>query len=1090
MTEERRLVTVLFADVVGSTALGEALDPEDVRALLARFFAIARDAIEQHGGQLEKFIGDAVMAVFGLPVAHDDDPARALAAAIELRDRVRLDPGLGDRLPIRLGVLGGEVIATRDVRDGAKSDFLITGDAVNSAARLQQAADAWGILVGERTARAVGEQFEFGPHLAVEAKGKSVPIAARLLVGAATGGRRPRVRTSLVGRDDDLLQLQLVARRATLERRPYLVNVVAPAGVGKSRLLEEFLDHLSGEPVHVAIAQCLPYGQRLTYWPMRAILLSILELPDDTQPERVREILLAWLEGRGEADPRTAELVAATVGAGDLASADRIALFGAWRRFVELAAEERPLILIIEDLHWSSDSLLDLIESILQPRADVPLMMIALARPELLDRRASWGGGRRNAVSIALEPLPDRAVEELVAGLLQAPDPAIVAAVVQRAEGNPFYAGEIVRSLIDRLGPAPDPAAVPAALAALPDSVQTTVLARLDALEHVTRRVVQLGAVFGRSFHPGSIAALEPSLDDHAVEAAIDGLLDRDLLRSGADGSMTFRHILIREVAYGMLPRAERARLHAAAGSWLETRAATGGREDEMAELIAFHLREATTLGALTGETADPGLTERAVRWLRRASAAAAAGAATVEAARHLEAAIELAPAGIQAELYETLGTVWVGGDQAYDAFDRAHQFGRELGLGPDHALRTLAQRLVVSSRWVGSVSHSHTDDELRAFLAELGARASDATNERALAYGLLAQSFLPGAMRDPHPDDIEAAIDASSRALQIAERLEDTDLQSAALDGLTVGAMAEDRPMEALAFIRHRLSLQGLVTSERLDAMIMLSWMELLLGELAASEAAAAGAREGLASGQAAAWVLGASGWRTEALWALGRWDDALTEAARCELAWRDSQIHVPSFALNGFLAAFAIARARRDPVDEQRWRSVAETIIGRSDPLTRIRRMEAFYHDDLDALADTVVRDHRVFVGRLDYVHRALARLVDCRYPIAEGVLMELLEYCAGRELRFLEAHTRRALGVLLARPEPLREALSAFDSMDARPFAARVRTELGHLEGDRALVDEGLAELERLGDLDQLERAIGAPGPGGSPARSPLS
>ncbi|GAC1664295.1 MAG: hypothetical protein NVS9B8_04480 [Candidatus Limnocylindrales bacterium] len=1079
-------MTVLFADVVGSTALGEALDPEDVRALLARFFAIARDAIEQHGGQLEKFIGDAVMAVFGLPVAHDDDPARALAAAIELRDRVRLDPGLGDRLPIRLGVLGGEVIATRDVRDGAQSDFLITGDAVNSAARLQQAADAWGILVGERTARAVGDRFEFGPPLAVEAKGKSVPIAARLLVGAATG-RRPLVRTSLVGRDDDLLQLQLVARRATLERRPYLVNVVAPAGVGKSRLLEEFLDNLPGEPVHVAIAQCLPYGQRLTYWPMRAILLSILELPDDTQPERVREVLLSWLEGRGEADPRTAELVAATVGAGDLASADRIALFGAWRRFVELAAEQKPLILIIEDLHWSSDSLLDLIESILQPRADVPLMMIALARPELLDRRSSWGGGRRNSVSIALEPLPDSAVEELVAGLLETPDPAIVAAVVQRAEGNPFYAGEIVRSLIDQLGQAPDPATVPAALAALPDSVQTTVLARLDALPRVTRRIVQLGAVFGRSFQPGAVAALESSLEDEAIEEGIDGLLDRDLLRSGTDGSMTFRHILIREVAYGMLPRAERARLHAAAGGWLEARASTGGREDELAELIAFHLREATTLGALTGETADPDLTERAVRWLRRASAAAAAGAATVEAARHLEAAIDLAPAELQVELYETLGTVWVGGDQAYDAFDRAHQLGRELELGPDQALRTLAQRLVVASRWAGSISRIHTDDELRAFIAELRALATDATNDRALAHGLLAQSFIPGVIRDPLPDDIAAAIDASSLALEIAEHLGDTDLQSAALDGLTVGATTDDRPTEGLAFIRRRLALQGLVTSERLDSMIMMSWMQLLRGELVATETAAAAVREGLAAGQAAAWVMGASGWRTEALWALGRWDDALVEAARCELAWRDSQIHAPSYSLNGFLAAFSIARARRDTVDEGRWRSVAATIIGRSDPLARIRRMEAFVHDDLATLVETVVRDHRAFVGRPDYVHRALARVADCRYPIPADVLTELLEYCASRDLRFLEAHTRRAIGVLLDRPEPLVEALRAFESMDARPFVARVKTELGHLDGDTAQLEDGLAELEGLGDLDQLERVIGAAAPDATTART---
>jgi hypothetical protein len=338
--------------------------------------------------------------------------------------------------------------------------------------------------------------------------------------------------------------------------------------------------------------------------------------------------------------------------------------------------------------------------------------------------------------------------------------------------------------------------------------------------------------------------------------------------------------------------------------------------------------------------------------------------------------------------------------------------------------------------------------------------------------------------MAEPQPDEIAAAIEASGQALEIAERLDDGDLQSAALDGLTVGALTKDRPTDALAFVHRRLALDGLVTSERLDALIMRSWMQLLRGELVASEAAAAGVREGLASGQAAAWVLGASGWRTEALWALGRWDDALAEAARCELAWRDSEIHVPSFALDGFLAAFSIARARRDPVEEQRWRTVAETIIGRSDPRGRIRRMEAFCRDDLPALAETVVRDHRAFAGRLDYVHRALARLVDRRHPIAEDVLTELLEYVSIRDLRFLEAHVRRAIGVLFGRPEPLREALTAFESMAARPFVARVKTELGRLDGDGPVLDAGLSELERLGDLDQLERAIGFSGRSGAP------
>ena len=1077
-TEERRLVTVLFADVVGSTALGEALDPEDVRALLNRFFAIARDAIEPRGGRLEKFIGDAVMAVFGLPVAHDDDPARALSAALDLRDRVRADPFLAERLPIRLGVNGGEVIATRGSRDADGSDFLITGDAVNSAARLQQGAEAWGILVGERTARAVGAGFELGPPLAIEAKGKTAPIAARLLIGLAAAGVGGR-RTAIVGRDDDLLQLQLVERRVVAERRPYLVNIVAPAGVGKSRLLEEFLDHVGVDgPVVVAMAQCLPYGQRLTYWPMRAILLAILDLPDDTPPDRLRDALSLWFEGHGDADSRITDLIAATVGAGDVETTDRIALFAAWRRFVELAAERAPLILIIEDLHWSSDSLLDLIESILQPRADVPLMMIALTRPELLDRRPSWGGGRRNAVSIALEPLPDSAVEALVADLLEAPAPAIVDAVVRRAEGNPFYAGEIVRSLIDQLGRSPDPEAVASALAALPDSVQTTVLARLDALEPAPRRVIQLGSVFGRSFHPDAIPKLEPELPEATVAAAIDGLIDRDLVRPSPGGMMTVRHILIREVAYGMLPRAERARLHAAAGGWLETRANAAGREDELAELVAFHLREAATLGALSGAAVDPALKERAVLWLRRAADAANAGAATVEAARHLEAALDLASPEVQAELYESLGTVWVGGDQAVEAFAKAEEIGRRLELGPDQALRVLASRLLVSSRWIGSISDVASDDEIRALIASLRSLAGRATDERALAIGSMAEAFLPGVLREPGPDELATAMKAAALALERAERLGDRDLQSAALDALTIGPINDDRPRDALVPIRRRLALDGLMTSERLDAQIMLAWSNWLLGDLEASEAAAAAVREGLAAGQAPAWVMGASGWRASALWALGRWDDALVEAGRTEVAWRESQIRAPSFALNGFLAAFTIAEARHEAVDEAHWRTVSDTIVQRADPTTRVHRMGALYRNDLEALVTDVIAESKTFFGRLDYVHIALARVVDHRHAVSEELLTTLAQYAAGRELRFLEALSRRGLGVLHGRTDDLREALAIFESIHARPFVSRVQTELGRAVGDGALIDRGLAGLEQIGDMDAIERLAGRP------------
>ena len=335
MTEERRLVTILFADVRGSTALGESLDPEDLRALLSRYYAIARDVVGDYGGTIEKFIGDAVMAVFGLPVAHGDDAARALRAALDLRDRVRDDPRLGDRLPIRLGVASGEVVARRDAAEG--QDFLITGDAVNVAARLQQHADAWTISVAERTATSAAG-FRFGPVVGLDAKGKSVAVPARTLLGRADLARR---RLPMIGRDADLMQLELVARRAFTERRPFLVSIVAPAGTGKTRLLEALVDRLPdlAENATVAIAQCLPYGQRLTYWPLRAVLHRLTGTSDDMHADALRAATEAWLRERGVADaPAVAGQLLATVGAADLEVVDRTALFAAWRTAVEAAA--------------------------------------------------------------------------------------------------------------------------------------------------------------------------------------------------------------------------------------------------------------------------------------------------------------------------------------------------------------------------------------------------------------------------------------------------------------------------------------------------------------------------------------------------------------------------------------------------------------------------------------------------------------------------------------------------------------------------------------------------------------------------------
>ena len=442
MTDERRLVTVLFADVIGSTALGESMDPEDLRVLLARYYAIAKDVVASHGGTLEKFIGDAVMAVFGLRQAFGDDPERALAAALELRDRVQSDSRLGERLPIRLGVNTGDVVASRS-HEG--DDFLVTGDAVNVAARLQQGAASWSILAGERTVRAAHDQFRFGPDLSISAKGKTEGVRANEVLGRL---RTSAVRTPLFGRHADLSTLELGAHRAFDEGKPGLVTVIAPPGTGKSRLLEEFLSRLPhvAPDAQIAVAQCLPYGQRLTYWPLRTVLFRIVGLGDDALPDEVRREIGAWLDNAGVDDAaQIGSLLASTVGAGDEAVVDRDALFTAWRTFIDRAANRAPLVIAVEDLHWSSDALLDLLEHVLEPRGDARTLMIALARPELLDRRPTWGARWRNHVLITLEPLGPGDIGDLVGHLAEDAPTGFVDAVVDRAEGNPFFAGEIVQ---------------------------------------------------------------------------------------------------------------------------------------------------------------------------------------------------------------------------------------------------------------------------------------------------------------------------------------------------------------------------------------------------------------------------------------------------------------------------------------------------------------------------------------------------------------------------------------------------------------------------------------------------------------------
>lgn len=516
MPEERKLVTVLFADVTGSTALGDELDPEDVRSLMAAYYGHARRVIAEHGGTLEKFIGDAVMAVFGLPQALGNDAERAVAAALALRGAVAADPSLG-AVQLRIGVNTGEVVTSGDLSSG---DFLITGDAVNVAARLQQNAEPGEVLISKRTHDAVDRAFRLGPEREVEAKGKR----ERLRVYPVEGPREVRQteRPRLVGRKRELAQLDLLREWALEEERPQLISVVAPAGTGKTRLLEEFLAGLDpDEGWKVGTGRCLPYGQSLTYWPLRGLLEDVVGA---VESERVAD---AFIQGGFSPDDarRLADLIVGTLGVEGAGGEvlDRESVFNAWRLLIETTARDAPRLVIFEDLHWASDSLLDMVEHVMHPRTQAPLLIVAIGRPELVDRRPGWGGvGKENMSVLALKPLNETQTQELVAHLGSSLPESVRRQIVERSGGNPFFATELVRGMAERTT---DGDATPDLI---PDTVHAAVLARLDALSPVERSVVQAASVAGRSFRPATLAAVQSDLEPPEIERAIEGLLARE----------------------------------------------------------------------------------------------------------------------------------------------------------------------------------------------------------------------------------------------------------------------------------------------------------------------------------------------------------------------------------------------------------------------------------------------------------------------------------------------------------------------------------------------------------------------------------
>ncbi len=650
-TAERRLVTVLFADITGSTPLGEELDPEDLQDVLGAYADAMRQEIEAEGGTVEKFIGDAVMAVFGVPVAHEDDSSRALRAALRMRRRLEvlntdLERRHGVRLAMRTGVNTGDVVASRESRLEAG---LVTGDAVNAAARLEQTADAGQILVSERTARSA-RGFRFGEVGPLTVRGKSRPVATVELVDdgvdAIPGGLErgiPGLRAPMVGRDHELDLLQSTYGRLASSGRAQLVTIYGDPGIGKSRLTRELLAWADGQGDGVTVlkGRCLPYGEAITYWPLAEILKTYTGVLDSDAPDAALAKIAELAEGvlASVPDPaRSAAVLAFTFGLEDarfgLASLSprqvRLETHEAWRAFFTGLTADRPAIVVIEDIHWADDPLLDLLEE-LADRVAGPLLLVCPARPDLAQHRTGWGGGKRNFSSIFLEPLSHDDAARLVEVLLaveELPDETR-AAMLARADGNPLFLEEIIRHLIDegrivregerwRATESIDEIVIP-------DTVQAVLAARIDLLPADERRALLSASVVGRVFWSGSVAQL---LDDgnELADDALGRLEDRELVlsqlgsRIAGEREFLFKHVLTRDVAYGTLARRDRGRAHADVAAWIES--AAGERQREFADLLAHHLGL-----AYEGALVDPSVSEERRDELRQRSLHAALAA-------------------------------------------------------------------------------------------------------------------------------------------------------------------------------------------------------------------------------------------------------------------------------------------------------------------------------------------------------------------------------------------------------------------------------------------------------------------------------
>jgi class 3 adenylate cyclase/tetratricopeptide (TPR) repeat protein len=842
---ERRLVSVLFTDLVGFTTLSEQRDAEEVRDLLTRYFDSARRIIERYGGTVEKFIGDAVMAVWGTPVAQEDDAERAVRAALDLVQSVT-DLGMevaAPELRARAGILTGEAAVTI----GAEGQGMVAGDMVNTASRIQSAAQPGAVFVGEATRRATEAAIVYEDAGSHDMKGKAepVPLARAVRVVAGTGGglRSTGLEAPFVGRDRELKTVKDLYFAVAEQGRAQLVSLIGIAGIGKSRLAWEFYKYFDGLPqvTWYHRGRCLAYGEGVAYWALAEMVRMRARIAEGEDQASALAKLQATVEEhvpdpeeRKWVEPRLAHLI----GLEERTARDREDLFAAWRLFFERLAETNPTVMIFEDMQWADASLLDFVEYLMEWSKNHPIYVLVLARPELLERRPTWGTGKRNFSNVYLEPLSSQAMEELLAGVVPGLHEEVRSKILERAEGVPLYAVETVRMLLDRGLLAQEESVYrptgPIDSLEVPETLQALIAARLDSLTPAERRLVQDVSILGKTFFKEAVAAIS-GMSEAEAEGLLSSLVRKEVLSIQADarsperGQYGFLQDLVRKVAYDTLAKKERKAKHLAVAGYLEK--TWGEADEEIAEVLASHYLDAYQAAPDAPDAGD--IKAKARRTLIRAGDWASSLAASGEAQRYFEQAIELADQPLdQAELHEKAGRMaWLGGrgNVARDHLEAAIRLFESIALTHpaarvsaalaevvwgeghiDQAVERMEQAFEVLSR-------DEPDEDFATLCAQLGrllifvGRADEAFEKTELALGLAESFSLPEVLSQalntksillyPGRNRPEEAILLLRRALEIA--LEHNLLSAALRAYNNVGAHMNYRD-------RHREELEA----------------------------------------------------------------------------------------------------------------------------------------------------------------------------------------------------------------------------------------------------------------------------------------